>query len=810
MNINKTNPLLLHPLNRWMQKKKWSWFKHQVDAFNAVKKGSDVVVFAPTGAGKTLTGFINPIDDLSNSQKFKGLHTIYISPLKSLANDIERNLEKPIKNLDLKITFEVRTGDTTTYKKQQQKKRPPNILITTPESLALLNSYENANTLFKNLKFIIIDEIHTFLDNKRADLLSLNIERLQTHSPKLQRIGLSATLKNKNDAKKWLCRKKSKIISLESSTLPKIKILQSKQRIPWSGHMATYAINEIYKEIIQSQLTIIFVNTRAQAEYMFKNLWLINKEKKKIAVHHGSLERSLRLKVEKNLSKGLIDCVVATSSLELGLDYGNVEKIIQVGAPKGINRLLQRVGRSNHNLNTPSKAVLVPTNRFEFIEAKAAIVEISKGNLDLIELKEGSLDVVAQHIFATACSQNFNINDLYSEIIKAYPYKNLQKKDFIQLVELIQDGGYVLKNYDQFKRIQQEKNNKNIYRLISRREKRKYRMNVGTIIENPMLKIKLGTKTLGNIEEVFIQNLSQGDSFIFAGKVLEFQSLNNNLVQVKKCKSNIAKIPSYSGGRMPLSTNLAKSVRELISSKSNWISYPSQIKEWLNRQKYFSILPKKNEFLIEQFPRKKNYYTVIYSFAGWHSNQTLGFLLLRGMKDLKYKPLGFVANDYAIILWSLEEAEEITKLLNVKLIDRYLENYLEETSIVKRLFRDNAIISCLIERRLPGMEKTGKQVLFSSDLIYSVLKKNEPNHILLKSSYDDAKKNMIDYDRLIKILTINNRKIILKKLKTISPLAVPIILEINRENLSKRDTDEYILEDLEKEILKEANVQSIN
>ena len=250
MNINNSNPLLLHPLNKWMEKKKWNWFPHQIDAFKSIKSGSDVVVFAPTGAGKTLTGFINPIEDLLKIKKFKGLHTLYISPLKSLANDIVRNLEKPIKELDLKITFQVRTGDTSAYKKQKQKQKPPNILITTPESLALLNSYENAKIYFQNLKFIIIDEIHTFLDNKRADLLSLNIERLQSYSPTLQRIGLSATLKNKQDAKKWLCRKKAKIITLEHSNIPKIKILKSKERIPWSGHMATYAIKEIYKEIL--------------------------------------------------------------------------------------------------------------------------------------------------------------------------------------------------------------------------------------------------------------------------------------------------------------------------------------------------------------------------------------------------------------------------------------------------------------------------------------------------------------------------------------------------------------------------------
>jgi ATP-dependent Lhr-like helicase len=335
-------------------------------------------------------------------------------------------------------------------------------------------------------------------------------------------------------------------------------------------------------------------------------------------------------------------------------------------------------------------------------------------------------------------------------------------------------------------------------------------MNVGTIIENPMLKIKLGTKTLGNIEEVFIQNLSQGDSFIFAGRVLEFQSMKNNLVQVKRSKSLISKIPSYSGGRMPLSTNLANSVRDLLAKSNTWDLYPDQITEWLKRQKAISKIPKKDEYLVEQFPRKKNFYTVIYTFAGWHANQTLGFLLLRGFKEFDYKPLGFVANDYAIVLWSLKEVKEIKKILNIKLLHKHLDNYLEETSIVKRLFRDNAIISCLIERRLPGMEKTGKQVLFSSDLIYTVLKKNEPDHILLKSSYEDAKKNMIDYDRLREILKKIDKKIILMKLKSISPLAVPIILEINRENLSKKETDDYILEDLENEILKEANVLSIN
>ena len=520
--------------------------------------------------------------------------------------------------------------------------------------------------------------------------------------------------------------------------------------------------------------------------------------------------QNLSTLIENNLSKGLVDCVVATSSLELGLDYGDVEKIIQVGAPKGINRLLQRVGRSNHNLNTPSKAILVPTNRFEFIEAKAAIEEIKKNNLDKIDLKEGSFDVVAQHIFATSCAGQFNLNNLYSEIIKAYPYKKLKLNDFKQLINLIQDGGYVLKNYDQFKRIFQLRENKNIYKLVHKRETRKYRMNVGTIIENPMLKIKLGTKTLGNIEEVFIQNLSQGDSFIFAGQVLEFQSMKNNLVQVKRSKSLISKIPSYSGGRMPLSTNLANSVRALLAKSNMRGSNPEQITEWLKRQKNISKIPKKDEYLVEQFPRKKNFYTVIYTFAGWHANQTLGFLLLRGFKEFKCKPLGFVANDYAIVLWSLKEVKEIKTILNLGLLDKHLDNYLEETSIVKRLFRDNAIISCLIERRLPGMEKTGKQVLFSSDLIYTVLKKNEPDHILLKSSYEDAKKNMIDYDRLREILKKIDKKIILKKLTSISPLAVPIILEINRENLSKKETDEYILEDLENEILKEANVLSIN
>ncbi len=755
-----------------------------------------------------MSGFLPPFFDLHSRNYIKGLHTLYISPLKALTNDIERNISIPINELKLPIKFETRTGDTPNTKRIKQKIHPPHFLMTTPESLALMISYENSNLYFKNVKFIIIDEIHSFFDNKRGDLLSLLIERIQSFSPLMIRIGLSATIGNKIQALNWLCRKKPKIVMLKSKSIPKINIIKTTARIPWSGFSPKYAIHGIYKKILRSNKSLVFVNTRSQAETVFQELWKINKYNLKIAIHHSSLEKTIRNDVEKKMSNSELDSVVTTSSLDLGIDWANIDLVFQIGAPKGINRLLQRIGRSNHKLDSPSNAILVPTNRFEYLECFSAINEIKKNKLDNISFRKGGYDVLAQHIFCIACSEIINIKFLYSEIVKAYPYNDLTYKKYLQILNFVKNGGYSLKNYSQYNRLKIIKKGNLI--LTNKNFVKKYRMNIGTIVESPLLKIKSSNITLGKIEENFILNLSNGDNFIFGGNILKFIQLKNSIVYVSKSKDNEASVPTYIGGKLPLSTNLGIAVSKLIYNENAWHFLPSQIVDWLKLQSIHSKLPSKRNILIESFPFKSKFYIIIYTFEGRNVNETLGFLLIKRLLKLNLKPIGFTINDYSLVIWSLSKIINIYELFDQNLIKEELNDWLNETPLLRKLFRDTAVISGLVERRFPGLTKTGRQVLFNTDLIFDVLTKYEPNHILIDSIKRDALHSLIDINRLKNILCEIRNSLVFVQLNKISPMAVPLILQANRENLPKNIIGDELLNDFEELVLKEANVISIS
>ena len=804
------NKLKLQPIENWLKKNNWHFYDHQLETLSKSLQGYDVLLVAPTGGGKTLAGFLPSLEDLINKKNPKNqLHTLYISPLKALTVDVHRNLSAPISDQKLDIKVETRTGDTSSYKKVRQKQEPPHMLMTTPESLALLLASPDANDYFKFLKFLIIDEIHSLVNSKRGDLLSLNLSRLDTIVPTYRKVGLSATVKNTNSVLSFLSKnKKSITLNVEEKSFPNIEILKTDNRVPWSGHMAGYAIKEIYKKIQNSTMSIVFVNTRAQAELIFNKLWHENEINLKIAVHHGSLEKEIRRKVENMMSLGQLDCVVATSSLDLGIDWGNVNLVIQIGSPKGIARFLQRIGRSNHRLNEPSKAILVPSNRFEYLECVSAISSIKEKILDETKEKEGSLDVLAQHILGVACSKPFEVNELFVEIKNSWPYRNLQMGKFLEVLEFVKNGGYSLKNYDQYSKI--GLNKQNLYTIKNKNIRNKYRLNVGTIVESYMLKVKLGNRTLGQVEEWFIEGLNQGDTFLFGGRVLEYQYLSNNNVIVRTTKDQQPKIPSYAGGRLPLSSELSFQVRSLISKEKNWKNLPSQISEWLKLQLKFSNIPSPEKLLVEIFPRKiknkKRYFLICYSFEGRNANQTLGFLISKRMQRMGCKPIGFVATEYALAIWSMNMVEDINILLSDDIMLDDLYEWLEETPLLKKNFRDAAIISGLIERIIPGQKKTGKQIMFNSDLIFDVLKKHEPNHLLLQVARQDSYRGLIDLDRLSEFLKRIKKNIILKKLNQISPLAIPLILEINRQTIDKSEVNEYFLQELEQQMTREVGL----
>ncbi len=791
-----------------MTNRQWKWFPHQIEAAKHAGSGNDVLVLAPTGAGKTLSGFLPSFLDIHERGSNGCLHTLYISPLKALTVDVHRNITKPIEAIDLPISFETRTGDTPAGRRRRQKSKPPDFLMTTPESLALLLSYEDAETYFSQLRFIIIDELHSFFNNKRGDLLSLNLERITSLSPDAVRIGLSATINNPQRALDWITRDRGSLVEVSEGVRPEIEILEASSRIPWSGHSAKHVIENIYENISGAGMSIIFVNTRAQAEFVFQELWQVNDKHRRIALHHGSLERELRRKVEASMAAGKLDCVVATSSLDLGLDWAEIDLVVQIGAPKGVSRLIQRVGRSNHRIDQPSRAMLVPTNRFEYLECLAAKLEIESGNLDGASFRVGGLDVLAQHLLGTACSGNFQADLLYAEIIKAAPYRKLERNEFDEVIAFVSNGGYALKTYPQYNRLIERK--PGTYALRDVKIARQYRMNIGTIVESPMLKVKLRNRTLGNIEENFILNLAQGDTFLFGGMILRFDRLHDATVLVSKTNDDEAQIPSYAGGRLPLTTNLASAVRLLIGRKTNWKGLPGQIQDWLTMQDNRSHLPDDKRLITEVFEFKSRFYFVVYTFSGRNANQTLGFLLLRRMRRAGLKPMGFSISDYALAVWSLKPVENAEKLLEPSIMIDEFEEWLEETPLLKRLFRDAAIISGLVERRHPGQVKTGRQVLFSSDLIYDVLRRYEPDHILLKAVRRDAMEGLIDASRLTSTLANFQDNIISKKLDYISPMAVPLVMQISRESTVWSELTDDIFRESEEEIIRAAKVQALH
>ena len=791
----------------WLKKKGWSLYDHQIETLSLIKEGFDVILHAPTGGGKTIGGFMPSIDDfISNNYKSQEFHTLYISPLKALTTDVQRNLLNPINDLKINIKVETRTSDTSTYNKAKQIKKPPNFLMTTPESFALLMARTDVINLFKNLKFVIIDELHTFFDSKRGHLLSLNLARLRSIKP-FQVIGLSATLKNTNLAKKYLSNNKNtKLVSTHSKVAPEITILNSGNRIPWSGHSPRYALSEIYSEILKFKSSILFVNTRAQAEILFESLWAINNKNKKIAIHHGSLEKELRKKVEKEIVEGHVECVVATSSLDLGLDWGNIDLVMQIGAPKGVARLVQRIGRANHTINTPSRAILVPTNCFEYVECIAAKKCVELNFLEDEIYSEGSLDVLAQHIVGVAISQRFKKEDLYKQIKEAWPYRNLNIEDFEKTLSFVENGGYSLQAYEEYSRLRRDGE---YYEIRDKSLVTKYKMNIGTIVEAEMLRLRVGNRYLGNIEEWFISGLSAGDTFIFGGKRLMFEKVIGNIAYAKITALEHQKIPSFKGGNLPLSTHLSKTVRKIFSKRLEAVDLPDSLKKWSELQTKFSSFPKENEFLVETFKRKngkqEKYYMAVHPFEGRNTHQTLGFLILRRIKKLGVQPFGFVANDYSILFSFSKEIEDIDFLFSQDILIEDLYEWLEETPLIKRLFREIAIISGLIYKNLPGNQKTGKQVTFNTDLIYEVLRKHEPHHILLKITTENAKKDLVDLDRLSTFLFRIKNKIKINKLNRASALAFSLLFEYHKETPDKNELDNFYLEKLENELLEEVN-----
>lgn len=804
----------------------------------AAEAGSHALLVAPTGGGKTLAGFLPSLIDLAERGPRpphgpgSGVHTLYLSPLKALTTDVERNLMTPIREIGLHIHVESRTGDTKQSKKQRQRDFPPDILLTTPEQLALFCAWDGARAYFSDLKCVVLDEVHAIWSGKRGDLLNLGLGRLQQFAPAMRRVALSATIEDPQKIADWLRPgpppsgeegagrtspphhashgalpprggDQVTMVHGDPGAPPLIDVLVSEGRVPWAGHTGVHAMPEVYQAIQGAGMALVFVNTRWQAEFVFQQLWAINDANLPIALHHGSLAAEQRRKVEAAMARGDLRAVICTSTLDLGIDWGDVDLVIQLAAPKGASRLVQRIGRANHRLDEPSRALMVPASRFEMLECQAAREAVADNAFDWEPVHTGTLDTLAQHIMGCACSEPFVLDSLYTEVVGCRPYRDLSWEDFEAVVDLVATGGYALRTYERFARIVRTRDGQ--WTVRNAQIAQRHRMNVGAIVSAANLNVKValrrgkqlsGGRKIGEAEEWYFEQMTPGDTFVFAGQVWAFQGIAGTDALVSPATDKDPKIPSYGGSQFPLGTSLAARVRAMIQDRDHWRVLPGDVQEWLELQAARSAIPDADSMLVETFARGSRHFMVCYPFEGRLAHTTLAMLLTRRLDRAGVGPLGFVCTDYSLAIWSIRpmDSVDLEALFEPDMLGDDLESWLEESFMMKRSFRNCALISGLIERKQPGAEKTGRQVTFSTDLIYDVLRRHQPDHLLLRTARADAASGLLDVARLGQLLTRVRGAIRHQPLERASPFSVPVLVQIGRERVSGGAAD-MILED---------------
>jgi ATP-dependent Lhr-like helicase len=769
-------------ITRWFDARGWSIHPHQRAMLEAADRPCQLLI-APTGGGKTMAGFLPTLADLADGTH-QGLHTLYVSPLKALAADIRRNLTGPIDEMGLPIRVEDRTGDTSATRKKRQRADPPHILLTTPESLALLTSYEDAGRTFAGLKRVIVDEIHALAESKRGDQLMLALSRLSALAPGLRRVGLSATVDDPEAIARLLARHPDPCTILEADPGPDpdIAMLTTPEPPPWSGGGGRYAIPRVLEEVKRHRTTLIFHNTRAQAEIFFHHLWLANEDQLPIGIHHGALAREQRERVERAMTDGQLRAIVCTGTLDLGIDWGDVDLVIQVGAPKNVKRLVQRIGRANHRYNAPSKALIVPANRFEVIECVAALDAVLAHALDGEPRGPGPLDVLCQHILIRACAGPFAADDLYDEVATTGAYAALDRATFDRCLDFVATGGYALRAYDQWQRLMQRADG--LWQLRDPRAAQRIRMNIGTIVDADKMAVRLhktrGGKPLGEVEEYFASMLRKGDTFLIGGEIVRYEGMREMVVEVTRTPWQKPKIATFMGTKFATSTQLSDRILRMFR-QSDWPELPDHTSQWLHLQREVSRLPERDRLLVESFPHDGREHLVAYGFAGKNAQQTLGLLLTQRMEAQGLNPMGFVATDYATLIWGLDAVEDAVPLFSRENLLETMETWLADNAVMKRTFKASAIIAGLIDRASPGgKRKTGRQTAFSTDILYDTLRKYDPGHVMLDITRAEAMRGLVDFGRIEEMLARIGDRIDHVRLTRVTPLAAPLFLEPGR------------------------------
>ncbi|WP_297985771.1 ligase-associated DNA damage response DEXH box helicase [uncultured Chryseobacterium sp.] len=791
-------------IQKWMQEKGNSPFGFQTSTWEKFENHYSGMVIAPTGFGKTYSVFLAVIIHfLNHSEEYQnGLKLIWVTPLRSLAKDIAKAMEEAIDEIGLDWKVGVRNGDTDVKIRQQQTKNMPDILLVTPESLHLLLAQKNNSRFFKNLKCIAVDEWHELLGSKRGVMTELAISYLKNLQKNVKIWGITATIGNLDEAMEVLIPykiKKTKVVAKEKKKTEIVSVFPDEVEIlPWAGHLGAKMAEKVVPIIENSKSTIIFTNTRSQSEFWYQLLLDANPDfAGQLAIHHSSIDAHLRIWIEENLSSGKLKAVVATSSLDLGVDFKPVDTVIQIGSVKGVARFLQRAGRSGHSPFETSKIYCVPTHSLELIEV-AAVKEAVKQNI--VEKREPlvlSFDVLTQFLVTIAVGEGFKEKEIFKIIKITFAFREMTDEEFREILEFLTIGGGALKNYEEFHKVVIENG---IYKVTSRKIAMLHRMNMGVIVSDAMLKVKfLSGGYIGMIEEYFISRLKKEDKFILAGRVLEVAIIKEMTVFVRASKGK-AFVPSYLGGRLPLSSDLGHFLREKLSESLNPKSAEKELKflhPLLVNQEANSHIPKIDEFLVEKIETKEGHHLFMYPFEGRLVHEVMAALI--AFRISKISPISFsmAMNDYGFELFSDSEIpineENLKQILSKENLMRDVASSINSTEMARRKFRDIAVISGMVLQNLYGKQRNNKSLQASAGLIFNVLEEHNPNHFLIRQSYNEVFNQQLEEVRLTEAFKrIENSKIILKTANAFTPLSFPIKVDSLRATLSSEDLDARI------------------
>ena len=798
-------------VERWFAVNGWQPFAFQCEVWSAFANGESGLIHSATGSGKTLAAWLGPLiaDIEANVSAAPPLTVLWITPMRALSADTEASLRRPIDELGLSWTVGSRTGDTGSAERGRQSKRLPSALVTTPESLSLMLSQPTARESLGTVQCVVVDEWHELLGSKRGIQVELALARLRLWNPALRVWGLSATLGNLDEALRVLLgadgAPTGRLIEgvRDKEIVIDTLIPANTEKFPWAGHLGFAMIDDVIRELDAStgdgKSALVFTNTRSQAELWYQALLEAKPEwAGEIALHHGSLDREVREYVERGLKEGSLRAVVATSSLDLGVDFSPVARVLQVGSPKGVARLLQRAGRSGHAPGQVSRVTCVPSHAFEFVEAAAARCAAQAKKIESRRLIEKPLDVLVQHLVTIAAGEGFDEQQLLAEVRSSHAYRNLEEEEWYWVLDFISKGGEALRAYPEYRKVEVVAG---LYRVIDTAIARRHRMSIGTIVSDASMDVRyLNSSRLGHVEESFIARLSPGDAFTFAGRTLELIRVKDMTAFVRPAKSNRKLVPRWAGGKMPLSSELALAVRELLQAfRENRADEPElkAVARLLKVQQAVSRVPDVAELLFEQIESREGHHIFCYPFAGRQVHMGLAALFGYRLGQGKAATFSFSVNDYGFELLSATPFALNRTLINGMLsTDNLLEEVLKSLNaaeLSKRHFREIARVAGLVFQGFPGANKTNKQVQATSGLIFDVFAQWDASNPLLEQSQREVLERELEFARLREALDrMKTQRITIIRASRPTPFCFPLMVERFSEKLSSESLAQRI------------------